>query len=78
MVNQRTAIFLDTAYVNALINTRDQWHERAIHWEQKLAAERRKLLTTEFILIEIGDSLATLNIVWKPSTQSVGSLPAHS
>jgi predicted nucleic acid-binding protein len=60
MANQRTAIFLDTAYVNALINTRDQWHERAVHWEQKLAVERRKLLTTEFILIEIGDSLAAV------------------
>jgi predicted nucleic acid-binding protein len=60
MVDQRTPIFLDTAYVNALINTRDQWHERAVRWERKLAAERRKLLTTEFILIEIGDSLATV------------------
>ena len=60
MADQRTTIFLDTAYVNALINTRDQWHGRAIQWEQKLAAETRELLTTEFILIEIGDSLATV------------------
>ena len=60
MADQRTAIFLDTAYVNALINTRDQWHERAVRWERRLAVERRKLLTTQFILIEIGDSLATV------------------
>jgi len=60
MADQRTPIFLDTAYVNALINTRDQWHERAVRWERKLAVERRKLLTTEFILIEIGDGLATV------------------
>lgn len=62
MDDQRTPIFLNTAYVNALINTRDQWHERAVQWERKLAAERRKLLTTEFILIEIGDSLAQESI----------------
>jgi len=60
MADQRTPIFLDTAYINALINTRDQWHEKAVRWERKLGVERRKLLTTQFILIEIGDSLATV------------------
>ncbi|MGH9958133.1 MAG: type II toxin-antitoxin system VapC family toxin, partial [Pyrinomonadaceae bacterium] len=60
MAEQSKPIFLDTAYVNALINTRDQWHERAVWWERKLAAERRRLLTTQFILIEIGDGLATV------------------
>jgi len=62
MADQRTPIFLDTAYINALVNTRDQWHERAAQWEGKLATEQRKLLTTEFILIEIGDSLATVKL----------------
>lgn len=46
-------VFLDTAYVNALVNTRDQWHEAAVRWERKLAADRRRLVTTEFILVEI-------------------------
>lgn len=68
MADQRPSIFLDTAYVNALINTRDQWHERAVWWERKLTAERRKLLTTEFILIEIGDTLATV----RQRTEAVG------
>jgi len=53
-------IFLDTAYVNALINTRDQWHERAVVWQERLAKERRPLLSTEFILVEIADALATI------------------
>lgn len=53
-------IFLDTSYVNALINTRDQWHSVAVEWEQHLASARRQLLTTEFILVEIADGLAAV------------------
>lgn len=32
-------VFLDTAYANALINTRDQWHEGAVVWQERLAKE---------------------------------------
>jgi len=53
-------LFLDTAYVNALINTRDQWHAAAVRWEQKLAVDRRRLMTTEFVLVEIADGLAVV------------------
>jgi predicted nucleic acid-binding protein len=55
-----TAIFLDTSYVYALVNTRDEWHAAAARWERKLASEARRLVTTEFILIEIADGLAAL------------------
>jgi len=34
------------AYVNTLVNTRDQWHDAAIQWEQKLVADNRRLITT--------------------------------
>lgn len=54
-------VFLDTAYVYALINTRDQWHESATLWQQKIAGEGRTLLTTELILFEIADGLAKIN-----------------
>ena len=53
-------VFLDTAFVYALINTRDDWHGRAVQWQARLAAECRPLLTTEFVLMEIGDGLAAL------------------
>ena len=53
-------VFLDTAYVVSRVNTRDQWHTAAAQWEQRLAVERRPLLTTEFILIEIADTLAAV------------------
>jgi uncharacterized protein len=56
----RLPIFLDTPYVNALVNIRDQWHSVAVQWEARLAAEERRLVTTEFILVEIADGLAAV------------------
>src|SRR5262245_56191772 len=53
-------VCLDTAYVNALVNTRDQWHDTAVQWEQKLAADTRRFVTTEFVLVEIADGLAAV------------------
>ena len=54
------ALFLDTAYIYALFNKRDQWHPKAIEWQRKLDAEHRPLLTTEFVLIEVANGLASL------------------
>ena len=53
-------VFVDTAYINALFNKRDQWHAKAIEWQQKIAAENTSLITTQFILAEIADSLAAV------------------
>ena len=60
MAPEPQPVFLDTAYVNARINTRDQWHEAAVRWERNLAAERRQLITTQFVLVEIADGLAAV------------------
>ena len=60
MATNRQSVFLDTAYVNALINTRDQWHETAVRWERRLATDRTPLVTTEFVLVEIADGLAAV------------------
>lgn len=60
MTGDAAAVFLDTAYVYALVNTRDQWHEVAARWEARLAADRRPLATTEFVLAEIADRLAAV------------------
>lgn len=58
MIVDTAPIFLDAAYINALVNTRDQWHPAARQWQEWLAAERRRLVTTEFVLVEIADGLA--------------------
>lgn len=55
-------LFLDTAYVLALFNTRDQWHQAAVEWQQKIVADRKYILTTEFVLAEIGDGLSSRNL----------------
>lgn len=49
-------VFVDTAYVLALVNERDQYHERA----KELADyfEGQPLLITDAILLEIGNALA--------------------
>ncbi len=49
-------IFVDTAYVLALVNEHDQFHERA----QEIADlfEGQKLLITDAILLEIGNALS--------------------
>ena len=60
MTRDKAPAFLDTAYINALINTRDQWHAVAARWERGLARQRRRLITTEFVLTEIADSLAAV------------------
>jgi uncharacterized protein len=57
----RGPAFVDTAYVLALVNTRDQWQAVAARWKAHLYSERRRLLTTEYVLIEIGDSLSTVH-----------------
>ena len=49
------AIFLDTSYIYALLKKHDQWHAQALRWQQRLAAEPRRLLTTQFVLAEIAD-----------------------
>ena len=66
-------VFLDTAFVYTLLNTRDEWHGRAVRWQARLAAESHALLTTEFVLMEIGDGLAALRFR-SQATQAIRSL----
>jgi uncharacterized protein len=48
--------FVDTQFVVALVNRRDQDHQRAV--ELSHAYTNQSLLTTELVLVEIGDALA--------------------
>lgn len=52
--------FLDTAYRYALLNSRDEWHSAALIWQERLAEQRRPLVTTEFVLVEFAEGLASL------------------
>jgi len=58
MTDSATTLFIDTGYVLALISVRDQWYAVAERWEACIATMRLPLVTTEFVLTEIGDALA--------------------
>ncbi|MCC5626557.1 type II toxin-antitoxin system VapC family toxin [Nostoc sp. CHAB 5715] len=49
-------IFVDTLFVVALINQRDQYHQRASELADSL--ETQLLITTDAVLLEIGNALA--------------------
>lgn len=51
-------VFLDSAFAIALSVMGDQYHELAKALSAQLDSEGAKLITTEAILLEIGDSLA--------------------
>jgi uncharacterized protein len=56
----RDLLFLDTVYIQALLNRHDDYHNRAkaIHHKVRNAAE---VLVTEAILIEVGNALSATN-----------------
>lgn len=72
MQDKPVPVFLDTAYIYARVNSRDEWHSRARLWEDKLALERRHLITTQLVLVEIADGLASMRF----RTQAVEVLTA--
>ncbi|MDP9364879.1 MAG: PIN domain-containing protein [Chloroflexota bacterium] len=60
MTLDNAPFFLDTAYIVALANADDQWHQAAARWEERLARGQRRVVTTAFVLAEIGDGLAAV------------------
>ncbi|MEW6572152.1 MAG: PIN domain-containing protein [Bacillota bacterium] len=51
-------VFLDTAYIIALVNKKDHYHEKAHQLAEKLKAAKTRFITTDAILLEIGNALA--------------------
>jgi len=49
-------VFVDTSFVLALINERDQYHKQAVALSFKF--EESSLITTVAVLLEIGNALA--------------------
>jgi predicted nucleic acid-binding protein len=50
-------LFLDTSFVQAMLNRRDQYHSRAVTLAARLRHER--VLTTEAVITEIGNALSS-------------------
>nr|WP_308255570.1 PIN domain-containing protein [Geminocystis sp. GBBB08] len=53
----RTKIFIDTWFIVALINKRDQYHQKALALAEKF--ENYPLITTDAILLEVGNGLSS-------------------
>src|ERR687884_634118 len=49
-------IFVDTSFILALINERDQYHDQAENLSHKF--ENSSLITTDAVLLEIGNAMA--------------------
>jgi uncharacterized protein len=50
--------FLDTAYAIALSSPKDEHHHKALLLAEQIEAEGTRLLTTQAILLEIGNALS--------------------
>lgn len=56
----RSPLFVDTSYVVALASRGDEWHRSAVTWANRIEENGVRVITTEFVLTEIGDSLASM------------------
>lgn len=54
----QSEVFLDTAYAIALAAPSDQLHPAAVALAEQLEAEKTRLLTTQAVLLEIGNALS--------------------
>jgi hypothetical protein len=68
--------FLDTAHAHALVNARDQWHAAALRWQRWLDAARPHYVTTDYILFEIADGLASVRFR-RQAAQAVAAIRAN-
>lgn len=55
-------VFVDTAAWIALINVDDAFHQQAKGVKRNLQQQKCQLVTTEFILLEVADALASPKI----------------
>ena len=76
--------FIDTSYLIALLNRGDKWHDAAIYWKNEIVKNNINLVTTEYILVEIADGLASLKfrrqaeqtILFLRASQNIDIIPA--
>ena len=51
-------IFLDTSYAIASVSPKDQLHRKAKRWTNQIASSNIPIITTQAILLEIGDAFS--------------------
>jgi len=53
-------IFVDTSFFVALLNSRDVYHQPALSLQIQLDKQKVRKVTSEYVLIELGDGLSRL------------------
>jgi uncharacterized protein len=48
-------VFADTSYYVALLSEADEWHQRAVEWNEKLLGRQ---VVTEYVFVELGSVLS--------------------
>lgn len=59
-MNLPPKIFVDTSFFIALLNSNDRDHPRAVALQTRLATEQIRKVTSEYVLMELGDGLSRL------------------
>ena len=54
----KSSLFLDTSFTIAQVSPKDQFNQKARFWSEKIQAEQISLITTQAILLEIGNALS--------------------
>ncbi|EDN71000.1 conserved hypothetical protein [Beggiatoa sp. PS] len=59
-MNLPNEIFVDTSFFIALLNSKDEHHQKALALQKQLSANNIRKVTSEYILLELGDGLSNL------------------
>jgi predicted nucleic acid-binding protein len=59
-MNLPVRVFVDTSFFVALLNSNDSDHPQALALQAQLSAEHTQKITSEYVLIELGDGLSRL------------------
>lgn len=79
----KSSLFLDTSFTIAQVSTNDQYNQKARLWSEKIQTENIPLVTTQAVLLEIGNALsrqrfrqiATSLLEYLTSSESIQIVP---
>jgi hypothetical protein len=61
-MNLPRKVFIDTSFLIALLRSNDSDHTRVLALHQQLEVENVRKLTSEYVLLELGNSLSRLRV----------------
>ena len=59
-MNLPPELFVDTSFLIALLNSNDDYHQQAMNLQSQLTQNPIRKITSEYVLIELGDGLSRL------------------